>query len=232
MYMNVVIKDYTVFNPNFYEDVLRFMKLQCTKEEIEVQINSVNATHPLSAAQIEAGGLSLKEKLNALIDRVEFTHHLEIVSRFAVQSNFDILGQEVRGIHWDIGVLRLYLALTCIDVFCEAGSHREQFERAFSDATGDIATTIETKLWLQKGDGTKGSKADIGLFFYNVRNFYTHMGKRFHILENCSFRQEQSFASGSMKHKTEQTLMLDEGVNLVDLIMQVALGVARRQFGW
>lgn len=187
-----IVKDYTVFNPDFYMDVVRLMGLSCIEAEARKHIESIDAANPLDAAQLQAGDLSLKQRLYALVDRVEFIKHLELVSRFAVQSKFVILNEEVRGIHWDIKALRLYLALTCIDIFCESDNHRAHFEAVFSGLTGEVAKLVSDNLSLKKPAGTTANMEEMGLFFYNVRNFYTHAGRRFHILEGCSLQPRWS----------------------------------------
>jgi hypothetical protein len=42
--------------------------------------------------------------------------HLQIVKIEAIKNNFNYPQGEVRGIHYDIDALRLYLALTCVDI--------------------------------------------------------------------------------------------------------------------
>jgi len=227
-----MIKDYTVFNPDFYADVVRFMGLNCTEAEAERQVNAVDTGNPLNLAQAQAGELSLKERLNALVDRLEFIGHLALLSRFAEQSNFVVLGEEMRGVHWDIRALRLYLALTCIDIFREANDHRAHFETTFTNLEGTLATTVQMQLSLTKADGTAGTISDIGLFFYNVRNFYTHAGRRFHILEASRLKQQAPFDSGSMKKKEEQYLVVAEGANLIDILVLIAIALAKKRFGW
>ncbi len=206
---NFIIKDYKVLNPHFYIDVRRFMELECSEEEVKKQIDIIDAANPLDDTQLEAGDLSLKERLKTWVDRIEFIGHLALVSKFAEESNFVIMEQEVRGIHWDIKSLRIYLALTCIDIFCKGeDNHRTHFENVFKNITGNIAKLIDEKLCLKKADGTTGTMNDLALFFYNVRNYYTHMGRRFHILEGVSFKQENPFVSGSKHHKEEQYLIV------------------------
>lgn len=230
--MTPIIKDYRVFNPDFHKDVIRFMGLTSTEDEVERQVKDIDDANPLTRAQLASGELSLKARLNALMDRIEFIHHLELVSRYAIESKFVILGEEVRGIHWDIDAQRLYLALTCIDIFCERTNHRDQFERAFADVTGQDATILSTHIALKKADGTTGSLKDIGLFFYNVRNFYTHSGRRYHIVANSFIAQEQSFTSGSKRSKETQTLIVSGNVNVIDMITRIAVNIAKRRFGW
>lgn len=227
-----ILKDYTVFNCDFYKDVNKFLDLQLTEKEVQNHIDKISGENPLTEEQIKAGELTLKERLNALIDRIEFIGHLELVSDLAVKSNFVFLGQEVRGIHWDIRSLRLYLALTCIDIFCEQGDHREHFETVFSQVSNRTKKIIDNSLFLTKPDGTKCTQREIGLFFSNVRNYYTHSGKRFHIMEECPLSQENLFMSGSKKNKAVQCLVIADGTSLVDLLIGIAIDTAKRRFGW
>ncbi len=231
------LKDYTVFNPNFNYDVIKFMDLQCTAEQVSHDIELADQNSPLSPEQIKSGELTLKERLNALIDRVEFIGHLDLVKNAAGASGYVLLGQEVTGIQWDIKALRLYLALTCIDIFFEHAkgtNHRSHFEASFSGAPETIKRSL---LSLYKPDDTRKPDdtcklKEIGLFFYNVRNYYTHSGKRFHIKEDIPIDQLTTFKSGSMKQKKEQQLFVAKDVKLVELIQSLALHVAKRRFGW
>ena len=74
------LKDYTVFNPNFGEDVIKFMGLRSSAKRVRDDIKRINESNPLTPEQIESGELTLCERLNALIDRVEFIGHLQLVS--------------------------------------------------------------------------------------------------------------------------------------------------------
>jgi hypothetical protein len=230
-----IVKDYTVFNPDFYKDVVRFMALKCSDAEAESRITKVDGDNRLTSKQEQAGALSLKQRLNALVDRIEFIHHLDILSRFAVQSDFVILNEEVRGIHWDIRALRVYLALTCIDIFREDDKHnaKDYFERVFTELNGAVRKLVDDTLSLEKQDGTTGNlEEELGLFFYNVRNFYTHSGLRFHILDATQFRQEARFLSGSIKHKQEQYLVIEEHGDVVKVLLDIGISIARKRFGW
>jgi hypothetical protein len=233
MQVSGVIKDYTVFNPDFYGDVVRFIGLNCTGTEAEAQVTSIDASNPLSPEQRDAGELSLKERLNAMVDRLEFIKHLDLLSRFAEESGFVVLGQEVKGIQWDIRALRLYLSLTCIDIFRPSNAtQRTHFETTFANLEGKLAATVQTQLSLRKADGKAATMAEMGLFFYNVRNFYTHTGRRFHIVDCSPLAQESVFHSGSKNKKEEQYLMVSQGVDLIDILVQIAIALARRRFGW
>lgn len=81
------LRDYTVFNPSFYGDVVKFMDLQCTVEQVRLDIDRVDQGSPLTPEQIESGELTLKERLNALIDRVEFIGHLRRFFRGSVANH-------------------------------------------------------------------------------------------------------------------------------------------------
>lgn len=226
------IKDYSVFNSNFREDVVTILNLNCSAIEALKQIDDVNRKNPPKPNEIKAGQLSLKERLNALIDRIEFIKHLDVVSKLAVISKFRLLGQEVEGIHWDIKALRLYLALTCVDIFYTGTNHGSHFEKAFSQMSGSIKKKLTEDIRLYKSDETLGNLEEIGLFLYNVRCYYTHSGKRFHIVENLDFAQQQSFLSGHMSSKERQTLLIASNINLVDLVLDIAKSLAKRDFGW
>ena len=227
------LKDYTVVNPNFVEDVIKFMDLPSTVQ-VRRDIERADQKSPLSDEQVESGELTLKERLNALINRVEFIGHLGLVAKVANESDYVLLGQEVKGIQWDIKALRLYLALTCIDIFCEKGELKSYFKEVFSGTftSEAIKRRLRSSLHLRKADDTEGTLGEIGHFFYSVRNYYTHSGKRFHIKEDIPLTQLATFKSGTKQHKEDQHLGVKEGVKLVELIQSLGLDAAKRRFGW
>lgn len=223
-----VLKDYKVSNDKFDIDVIKFMDLTCTKDEVRGKIDSVEQNNPLTPEEVSPGEPTLKERLITL----EFIGHLDLVARCASASNNELLGQEVIGIQYDIKALRLYLALTCIDIFCRQTTHHEHFITVFSNAPEHIKSMIESSLYLYKQDGTEGSLEEIGLFFYNVRNNYTHFGKRLHILEEIPLSQMTRLKAGTRNNKEDQKLRIAKGVKSVDLILSLALHEAKKCFGW
>ena len=91
---------------------------------------------------------------------------------------------------------------------------------------------VSETLSLKKADGTTGDLKAMGLFFYSVRNFYTHSGRRFHILEASTFQQQSPFVAGSNNHQEEQYLVVAENGNLVEVLLRIAISTAKRRFEW
>jgi hypothetical protein len=178
------------------------------------------------------GALTAKEKLNVFIDRIEFIHHLKLVSDFAVQSHFRILGQEVRGIQWDIKALRVYLSLTCIDIFHSSGDHKTHFENVFLNTSDEIKAKLKHGMRILSSAGMTDDLRELATFFYDIRNYYTHAGKRFHVLEGIPVAQMQDFPVGTQKHKETKTLLIADGFSLIDCILEVATYEALKLFEW
>lgn len=223
---------YIVRNPNFADDVIKYMGLEDSVDKVRRDIERTNRNNPLSPEQINSGEPTLKERLNALIDRIEFIGHLDLLSKTARDFNYFIGGQEITGVQWDIRSLRIYLAITCIDIFCEPSNHRTHFENVFSEAPETIKNKLQNDLVLLTPDSANGSLKEIGIFFYNVRNYYTHSGRRFHINYDIPRAQLVKFKSGSIKHKKDHKLYVEKDINLIELIQSLALHVAKRRFGW
>ncbi len=95
-----------VWNPNLLSDVVRILSLNIDKNDLQQRLD-----------QIKKSKVTSYEKLETLMDRIEFIKHLKIVSKEAQNNYFEFNREEVVGIDWDIDALRLYLSLTCIDIF-------------------------------------------------------------------------------------------------------------------
>jgi hypothetical protein len=234
--MNIpTIINYQVFNPNFASDVIKFLRLEGSHQQVLDRIIEVNNANPLSTEQIEAGVLNLREKLEAFIDRLEFIGHLDLVSRYVQQEKFILMGQEVQGLHWDINSLRLYLALTCVDIFVDTEQHRDYFERLLCNTSTELQDIIMHNVKVP--DSTQNipdTLQKIGLYLYSIRNYYTHAGKRFHLFtpQNKDIAQIQKFPVGSLKHKQLTDINLAPGFNLTDFILEVVKYDVKRRFNW
>jgi len=224
---------YKVTNPNFLQDVKDYLDLSLSKEQIDEHINSITITKNLSPVEIRAGDLDMKEKLIAFIDRVEFIKHLNILSINAKKQRFRIDGNEVVGVDMDINALRLYLSLTCIDIFKSENSHKEQFIKTFENTTDNLKDLLVTHIKIRDLDGNETNELkDIAEFLYNVRNYYTHSGKRFHILENISVPLIQNLKTGTQNIKSMKFLILSENFSLIDTILLIAKSNVIKEFEW
>jgi hypothetical protein len=204
----MLIKDYTVFNPNFISDVIAFLGLSLPEDQVRRHIADAAAKHPLTQEGKQAGKLSIEEKLNAFIDRIEFIGHLRLLSLHARKSGFEILGQEVVGVSEDIAALRLYLALTCIDMFHQSDNHKAHFRSVFEQAPEGIARQLQSNLRVVSSARSTNDLKEIADYLYNIRNYYTHTGKRFHVLADIPFAQIQDFPVGTLRNKEEKSLVV------------------------
>jgi hypothetical protein len=110
--MNIIKK---VENPNLVEDMLYYLSLECSEADLRAALDRMAQDHPETLGRMEV-----------FIDRIEFIDHLdEIVALvFALPTPFkwtdsDSEEHEVVGVENDIEALRLYLALTCVDIFSD-----------------------------------------------------------------------------------------------------------------
>ena len=228
-----VIENYTVYNPNFYSDVIRYLRLTQSKDDVSKQIETISERYGLTSEEKESGELTMKEKLTVFIDRVEFIQHLRLVSDFVVQSRFRILGQEVNGLHWDIHALNVYLALTCIDIFYrKAITHKTHFENILLNTSNEIKDRLTKNVAVESATGVTSDLKEIAEYLYSIRNYYTHSGKRFHVIPTGELIQFQSFPVGSQKHKEMKIVRLGEGFNLTDCILEIVIYEVKRLFEW
>ena len=95
----------TVQNPNFIDDLAKYLSLGISKDRLIAVLENISKSQ-----------ITLREKLETLVDRIEFIEHLKLVKEVAQKNRYLLNNREVVGIDWDIDALRLYLALTCIDI--------------------------------------------------------------------------------------------------------------------
>lgn len=221
-----------VYNPNFWIDVKEIFNLSMNIEEIKNQVNKIETGNPLSIAQSNAGDLSYELKLITFIDRVEFIKHLKILSEHAKNKNFVIDGHEVNGVDWDINALRLYLSLTCIDIFFNASNHKEHFDIVFDKITEILQRELTGNLKIIENNVDISNIKEYALFFYNIRNSYTHAGIRFHSDGTKSYKLNQEFVVGTSKNKTTKELQIEKGYDLTDLILRISIENAKSQLGF
>lgn len=111
-----------VYNPNLVSDIRGYLGLKLSEDEVNRKFREL----------IDEGQIGTYERLIVLTDRIELIKHLEIVSQHiaGLGFEFEIAGQEmeVKGFDRDIEALRLYLALTCVDIAGKAISRRYKKE--------------------------------------------------------------------------------------------------------
>ena len=95
-----------VWDPDFVENAGRYLDLEMDRDELKSRIDEIKREAPTK-----------EERLRTLIDRMEFIDHLAVLKDNAYKMDFEIDGQEVKGVDFDIDALRKYLALTCVDIF-------------------------------------------------------------------------------------------------------------------
>jgi hypothetical protein len=221
-----------VFNPNFEEDVKKFFSLSLSVDEISKIINKTNKNYPLSQKDIIAGKPDKKIKLKTFIDRYEFIHHLKIFSDYAKNNKFNINGEEVVGVDWDIEALRLYLALTLIDIFIVGENHKDHFISVFNNISQNLKSEMTNNLKIICENKDIIYEEDFAEYFYCIRNSYTHAGIRFQFDTTVRFNLTQKFIVGSNKNKRVKELQIEKGFNLTGFILKVAVENAKRVFGW
>lgn len=221
-----------VFNPNFHKDVNEIFNLSLSSNEINKIVKNATANSPLTTDEKKAGVLSLDKKLKTFIDRVEFIKHLKILSDNAKKQNFLIDQHEVVGVDWDINALRLYLSLTCIDIFFDANNHKDHFEIVFNNISQPLETLLLNNLKIIENGNELLNRTEFSLFFYNIRNSYTHAGIRFHSDGTSMFTLNQDFVVGNAKNKTTKALQIKKGFDLIEFILNVSIENAKKKFNF
>ena len=95
-----------VYNPDLLQDTISILNLEMSLDDLRVKLDELREQKPTSV-----------EKLSTLIDRIEFIYHLSVVSQHVEHHAFCFDEVEVVGVDHDIAALRLYLSLTCVDIF-------------------------------------------------------------------------------------------------------------------
>jgi hypothetical protein len=227
------ITNYVVSNPNCIKDVKSFLRLTIAETEIQKQIDVIDNKHILSQPQKDAGDLTFKERLNVLIDRIEFIEHLNLVSGHIKSSKFKISEQEVVGLDWDIMSLRIYLALTCWDIFCVDKNHKKRFENILSNTSDALKSRLSANIRLVDENNNKLIELKkIAEHLYDIRNDYTHKAKRFHIMPQIPIEQIQGSKSGIQKNKTTKYMSINGGFDFVEFILEVAIYDTKKIFNW
>lgn len=113
------------YNPHFLGDLREMLNLQLPEAELQAKLDELENHKP-----------TIRDKLDTFTDRMEFVEQLSLVKSMIQKNGFMIDGHEVDGMDTDIGALRLYLSLTCIDIF--ASTHFKTFDEWLPDNCGDF----------------------------------------------------------------------------------------------
>lgn len=245
--MKLLTVTQNVSNPNFVEDLMRFICPQMDQEQVHSVLERIREKSP-----------TMYEKLETLTDRIEFVGHLEVIKAEASRQEFRFGSSEIRGVHWDIDALRLYLALTCVDILStnfqpfdewltencadimegeeikrylkrKSLEYRDEFRlssnfvKAFKCASDGLKKRICEHLAVIKGDSKSSDIGRIAAYLYRVRNKYTHEGRRF-FAAPILFKRIQAIGV-----RDEEILLLLEGFDVVDVVLEVAKEQAARQ---
>jgi hypothetical protein len=137
--MNKVFVTQKVWNPDFIPDLLRLMNIAMSESELASVLKFIEKQTPTTY-----------EKLQTLIDRIEFIGHLSVVGAEAKRQGYSFEGSEVRGIGWDITALRIYLSLTCIDIL---STNFEPFDKWIVKNCSDFNSNDDIHDYLQRKAG-------------------------------------------------------------------------------
>lgn len=125
-----------VWNPNFFDDLIVYIKPDVSKTDLVNILKAINDISPTTY-----------EKLETLVDRIEFVKHLKIVKKHAKNEKFIFQGEEINGINWDIDALRLYLSLTCIDILA---SNFEPFDKWLLKNCDDFESCMNLNSYIKE----------------------------------------------------------------------------------
>lgn len=125
------------FNPNLVVDVKSLFQVDIEERDLSVKLNGLFKNSPLRY-----------EKLCFFIDRMEFIRQIKTVSDYLSQMGNRINDQEVNGIQFDFYALRLYLVLSCVDMF--ATMQYKRFDEWILENCADFNKNMELESYLQK----------------------------------------------------------------------------------
>jgi hypothetical protein len=208
-----------VKNPNLVVDMIEYLKLQMAEEGLQKILDGMEQSDPEDY-----------HRLNVFMDRVEFIEHLNsIVDLLASLTepftwvDQDSVRKEVRGVENDIESLRLYLALTCVDIYSDKASGvTDRFRRAFDNAPSEVINELQNHL---RVDGSTDLSSIVEAL-YSIRNSYTHDGLRFHHMSNLPVHQSHQVFIG--RGHSQSTLDIAPRFDLIQAVLKVAIANARK----
>ena len=214
--MKAAFKKYS-WNPSLAEDAVKYLSLG----------TSLTALKAIRKKWSD----DKRNRFDALIDRLEFTDHLNVLLSNARNHHFRLDGHNLDGLDNDIPALRLYLILTCIDVCIgKRGETTKKFLNAIANLSPSTRARLETNLRVTGGERIKPylasyprSWAKIAGCLYALRNGYTHGGVRFQYIDNSSLLQI---------HRTygNYGLAIAQGFDLYRELKEVVAEIARKAF--
>jgi len=98
------VKPINKSNKNLEQDILKILGKKATKDSLDALKKEKNKEFV---------------KIAAFIDRIKFIRTLDTICLICEKNKYSLNGHEVEGIKNDIRPLQLYLALTCVDMFCD-----------------------------------------------------------------------------------------------------------------
>lgn len=234
-------------NPDLIPDTIKFFKLKMSPNDLKSKINEYSNEK-----------ITNKEKLETIIDRIEFIQHLEIMSKYAEKNNFKIESDEVVGINNDILALRIYLSLTCIDIF----SPFNAYDKWLLDNISDWNNKVELKKFLEQKAKDYKERYAVGLGFQkaflnasdelksklqaniiikssnkndnsiNAIASYMYKLRNKYTHEGRRFLSENNFLFNQVQQITDRdidSIQIKAGFNIIETIIEVAIENAKRK---
>jgi hypothetical protein len=200
-----------VSNPDFEKDAVRLLRLENMSVE---EFTSL-------VGRARQGMEHEVDQVQVLVDRIEFIEHLKTVSRHVAGQGFVINGIELNGFDEDVAALRLYLALTCVDILTPSSKPvGERFKEAFQKSSNGTKAALQMKLFVEINRQHHHDIDNIADCLYAIRNAYTHDGVRFPWEDAVGVGQIQQTRDGKGAVKT---LCASEPCDLVAAILDVAV---------
>ena len=125
------------FNPNLIDDLRKLFCVDIEPKDLEDELVKLFSYKPVGY-----------EKLANFVDRIELVEHLEDISDYleSIGNSFD--NKEVNGIQADFYALRMYLVLSCIDIF--ATMQYKRFDEWILNNTDDYDKQSDIKDYLKR----------------------------------------------------------------------------------
>lgn len=141
-----------VSNPNLLIDINKYLGLDLNQEDLD------------TLGKVKSTALN---NLTNLVDRMEFIDHLNTLRMHVQDMGFEINSQEVVGCDDDIRALRVYLALTCIDLFSSSQPFTDWLVENVNDfyKNGDAP---DFGIYLQEKIKVYERSKSVGFSFRNV----------------------------------------------------------------
>lgn len=184
--MNTNYVTQSVWNPDFVTDLMQFLHLSMVQKDLESVLEFIKDKSPTTY-----------EKLQTLIDRIEFIGHLNLAKDEACRQEYLFGKREVRGIDWDISALRIYLALSCVDIL---STNFEPFDA-----------------WIVKNCSDFQSGKDIHKYLKQKSAEYRDL---FQLSSN--FVKAFTLASGGLQAEISKNLLVRSGENKFSEIKRIA----------